>query len=193
MASTAWRYGPKDPVGDARWQVATGRLTAARTGQAMEPILVDDRFDPGQFSDLMDQRFRVVAGEPMAASAASGWLTMDRLMNLFGGDQRTVGFAMPRLSTPFLSAGRSWGLALHSDRIRGRGLRRVGGVEIEPVLEIVDARFKFGKALFVELDERKNRRLDFWRSRLPQGFWDRGRPCHTGRIIASFANHNPRL
>ena len=100
---------------------------------------------------------------------------------------------MSRLPAPFLPAGRSWGLALHSDRIGGRGLRRVGGVELEPVLEIVDARFKFGKALFVELDKRKDRRLDFWRSRLPQRFWDRGRPCHAGRIITSFANDNPRL
>ena len=159
----------------------------------MEPILVDYRLDPGKFSDLMDQRFGVFAGESMAASAASGWLTMDRFMDLFGRDQGTKSFTMSRLSTPFLPAGRSWGFALHSDRIRGRGLRRVGGVELKPALEIVDARFKFAKALFVELDERENRRLDFWRSRLPQRFWNRGRPCHTGRIIASFANDNPRL
>src|ERR1700678_4236386 len=141
------------PSGDARWQGATGRLTAARTGQAMEPKLVDDRLDPGQFSDLMDQRFRVVAGETMAASAASGWLTIDRLVNLFGRDQRAVGFAMSKLPAPVLTARGSRGLALHSNRIRGRGLRRVGGVELEPVLEIVDASFKFGKTLFVELDE----------------------------------------
>jgi hypothetical protein len=179
--------------GDPHWQGAAGRLTAARTGQAMESILVDDRLDLGQFSDLMDQGFGVVARELMTASAASGWLTMDRLMNLLGWNQRTVGFAMSKLPAPFLSAGRSRGLALHPDRIRGRGFRRVRGVELEPVLEIVDARFKFGKTLFVELDERKNRRLDFWRSRLPQRFRDRGRPCHAGRIIASFANINPRL
>ena len=159
----------------------------------MEPILIDDRLDLGQFGDLMDQGFGVVAAEFMTASAASSRLTVGRLANLFGRDQGAVGLTMSGLPAAFLSAGRSRGLALHSDRIRGWGLRRVGGVELEPILEIVDARFKFGKALFVELDERKNRRLDFWRSRLPQGFWDRGRPCHAGRIIASFANDNPRL
>jgi hypothetical protein len=100
---------------------------------------------------------------------------------------------MSRLSAPFLPGREKPGLALHSDRIRERGLRRVGGVKLEPVFEIVDARFKFGKALFVELNERQNCRLDFWRNRLPQGLRDRGRPCQTGRIIASFANDNPRL
>ena len=64
------------PGGDALWQGAAGRLTAARTGQAMEPILVDDRLDPGQFGDLMDQGFGVVAGESMAASATSGRLAV---------------------------------------------------------------------------------------------------------------------
>jgi hypothetical protein len=39
---------------DAERQRAAGRLAAARAGQAMEPILVDDWFDLGQFSDLMN-------------------------------------------------------------------------------------------------------------------------------------------
>src|SRR5262249_16800469 len=149
--------------------------------------------DLGQFSDLMDQGFGIVARELMTASAASGWLAMNRLMNLFERDQRTVGFAMSRLPAPFLPAGRSRGLALHSDRIRRRRFLRVGGVELEPVLEIVDTCFKLSETLFVELHERKNRRLDFRRSRMPQRFWDRRRPCHARRIIASFTNDNPRL
>ena len=100
---------------------------------------------------------------------------------------------MSGLPAAFLSAGRSRGLALHSDRIGGRGLRRVRGVELETILEIFDTRFKFGEALFVEVGKRKNRRLNFRRSRVPHRFWDRGRPCHAGRIITSFANDNPRL
>ena len=35
----------------------------------MEPILVNDGLDLGQFSDLMDQRFGVVADEFMTASS----------------------------------------------------------------------------------------------------------------------------
>ena len=82
---------------------------------------------------------RVVAGELMTASAASGRLTVGRLANLLGRDQGTVSLAMSRLTAAFLPAGRSRGLAFHSDRIRGRRLRRVGRVELEPILEIVDA------------------------------------------------------
>jgi hypothetical protein len=181
------------PGGDAQRQGAAGHLAAARAGQAMEPILIDDRLNLGQFSDLMDQGFGVVAGELMTASAASGRLTVDRLANFLGRDQGAVGLAMSGLPAAFLSAGRSGGLTLQSDRI-GRGrLRRVGGVELEPVLEIMDSRFKLGKTLFVGLDDRKDGRLDFWRSRLPQRFWDRRRPCHAGSIVASFVNDNPRL
>ena len=52
------------PSRDARRQGAAGRRAAAGAGQAMEPVLVDDRLDPGQFGDLMDQGLGVVAGEP---------------------------------------------------------------------------------------------------------------------------------
>src|SRR5271166_5648064 len=179
--------------GDARWQGSAGRLAAARAGQTVEPILIDDWLDLGQFGDLMDQGGGVIAAEFMTASAASSRLTVGRLANVLGRDQGTVSLTMSGLPTSLLSAGRSRRLALHSDRIGRRGLRRVRGVELETILEIIDTRFKLGKALFVELDERKNRRLDFWRSRVPHRFGDRGRPCHAGRIIMSFANDNPRL
>jgi hypothetical protein len=159
----------------------------------MEPILVDDRLDLGQFSDLMDPGFGVVAGELMTATAAGSRLAVGRLANLLGRGQGAIGLAMSRLAATFPSAGRSRGLTLQTNRIRGWRLRRVGGVELEPVLEIMDARFKLGEALVVELDECKDRHLDFWRSTCPQRFWDRGRPCHAGRIVASFANDNPRL
>jgi hypothetical protein len=192
MASTACRCGPKDPTG-AHWQSAAGRLTAARTSQAAEPIFVDDRPIPGKFSDLMDQGFRVVARKLMTASAASGLLTMDRLMNTFRRDQRTVGFALSRLPVPILPVERSRGSALHSDRISGRGLRRVGGVQLVTYPQIADARFKFGETPFVELHECDYRRLDLRRSRIPQRLWARGRPFHARRTITSIANDNPRL
>jgi hypothetical protein len=159
----------------------------------MESILIDDRLDLGQFSHLMDQGFGVIAGELMTTSATSGRLTVGRLANLLGRDQGAVGLTMSGLPATFPAAGRSRWLTLHSDRVRRWRLRRVGGVELEPILKIVNACFKFGETLFVELCEHKDRRLDFWRSRIPHGFGDWGRPCHACRIIASFANDNPRL
>jgi hypothetical protein len=42
--------------GNARRQGGAGGDFAIGTGQAMEPILIDDRLDLGQFGDLMEQR-----------------------------------------------------------------------------------------------------------------------------------------
>ncbi len=152
---------------DTLRQRAAGRLAAARAGQAMEPILIDDRFDLGQFSDLMNQGFGVVASELLTASAASNRFTVDRLANLLGRYQSAVSLAMSWLPAAFPSSRWSWRLTLQPDRIRGRGLGRVGGVEFEPVLKIIDARFKLGNALFVDRNEREDRRLEFRRRRVP--------------------------
>jgi len=92
----------------------------------MEPILVDDRLDLGQFSDLMDQGFGVLARDSMTTTTASSQLAVGRLANLLGWNQVAVGFAMSGLASALPSAGRSGGLTLHSDWIRGWGLRRVG-------------------------------------------------------------------
>ena len=133
----------------------------------MEPILIDDRLDLGQFGDLMDHGLGVVASRVHDRIGGKRRLTVDRLANLLGRDQGTVSLTMSGLPAAFLPAGRSRGLALHPDRIGGRGLRRVRGVELETILEIIDARFKFGKALSRRTRQRKNRRLNFWRSRVP--------------------------
>jgi hypothetical protein len=159
----------------------------------MEAILVDDRLDPGEFSDLMDQGLWVVAGEPMTTTTTGGRFAVDRLVDLLWRGQRTVGLAMSRLPAAFLAAGRSGRLALHPDGIGRRRLGRVGGVELEPILEIPETGLHLGKALFIGLDERKNRGLDFWRSLFPDRFWERGRPYHAGKIMASFGNAKPRL
>jgi hypothetical protein len=166
----------------------------------MEAILVDDRLDPGEFGDLMDQGFRVVAGEPMTTTTTGGRFAVDRFVDLLRRGERTVGLAMSRLPAAFLAAGRSGRLALHPDGIGRRRLGRVGGVEFEPVLKVPEtglhlskSLFRFGKTLFIGLDERKDCRLDFWRSLFPDRFWERGRLCHAGKITASFGNANPRL
>jgi hypothetical protein len=133
----------------------------------MEPILVNDRFDLGQFSDLMNQWLGVVASELLTATAASCRFTVDRLENLLGWYQSAASLAMSWLPAAFPSRRRSWRLTLQPDRIRGRGLGRIGGVELEPILKIIDARFKLGNAPFVDRSERENRRLEFRRCRVP--------------------------
>ena len=44
---------------------------------------------------------------------------------------------------------------------------RVGGVELEPVLEIANSVLEMSDALLVVLDEKHDRRLKLRRSRLP--------------------------
>jgi hypothetical protein len=133
----------------------------------MEPILIDDRFDLGKFSDLMDQGFGIVTGEFLTASATSGRLAVERLVDLLRWDQGTVSLAMPVLPTAFFATGWGGGLALHPDGVRRGWLGRVGGVELEPVLEIVEPVLKSGDALLVVLDEEEDRRLKLRRCRLP--------------------------
>ncbi len=133
----------------------------------MEPILVDDRLDPGQVGDLMDYRFEVVASESMTATATGVGLAVERLADLLGRYQDALGFSMSGLATALLPAGRSRGFPLHPDRI-GRGrLGRVGGVELEPVLEIAEPVFKAGDPLLVGLNQRDDPRLQFRRGRVP--------------------------
>ena len=133
----------------------------------MEPILIDDRLDPGQFGDLMDQRFGVVAGESMTTSATGGRLAVERLADLLGWDQGALGLAMPGLTAAFLLAGRSRGLPLHPDRVGRGGLGRVGGVELEPGFEVTEPVLKDREAILVGLDQREDRRLQLRRGRLP--------------------------
>ena len=118
----------------------------------MEPILIDDRLDLGEFGDLMDQGFGVVAGEFMTTTATRVGLAVERLADLLRRHQGTNRFAMTALSTPFLAAGRSWRFPLHPDRVGRGGLGRVGGIELEPVL-------KKGNTILVGLNQSADRRL----------------------------------
>ena len=77
-------------------------------------------------------------------------------------------------TTTLLLTGRRGGLALQSDRVGRRRFGGVGGAELQPVLKVLDPLFELCKPLFVVRDQRKDRRLDLWRSLIAQGFRDRG-------------------
>jgi len=148
---------------DTQGQAAARRLAAVGARQAMEPILVDDRLDLGQFGDLMDEGFGIVTGEMVTTTTTGSRLAVDGLANLLRRDQTAVGFAMSGLSSTLLPARRGGGSALHSDRIGGGRLGRVRGVELEPALKIVDPVLQLSDASLVELNESENRRLMFRR------------------------------
>jgi len=125
----------------------------------MKPILIDDRLDPGQFGDLVDQRLGVVAGEFMTTTATRVGLAVERLADLLRRHQGTARLTMSALPAAFLLAGRSRRFPFHPNRI-GRGrLGRVGGIELEPVLEIDEAVLKEGNALLINLYDGEECRL----------------------------------
>jgi hypothetical protein len=133
----------------------------------VEPILVDTRLDLGEFSDLMDHRLGVVAGQFMTTAATGVRLALERLADLLGWNQRSPCLAMSWLPSAFLLAGRGRGSPLHSNRIGRRGLGRVSGIELETVLKIPEPALKERKAILVRLDKRKDRRLQLRGCRLP--------------------------
>jgi hypothetical protein len=73
----------------------------------VEPILVDDGLDPGQFGDLVDKGHGVVAGESMTAAATGGRFAIERLADLLGRHQAPACLAMPTLAATLLPGGRS--------------------------------------------------------------------------------------
>ena len=158
----------------------------------MEPILVDDRLDFGQFGNLMDQGFWVVARESMSTTATGLRLAVERRADPLGRDQCAVGPTMSGLPAAFLAPGRGGRLAFQADGVGRGGLGRVGGVEFEPRLEVVELSLEGGDPLLVSLDQRRDRQLKLGRSRVPKGFRKRRRWCHDGKIVTSFANSNPR-
>jgi hypothetical protein len=157
----------------------------------MEPILVDDRYDLGEFGDLMDQGRGILALEIVTATTAVRRLALEGLVDLLGGDQRALGLTPSGLSAAFLLAGRSGGLPLHSDRI-GRGrLGGVGGVELQSGLEVADAGFELGDVLEMALNQDEDRRLDLGRGAAPKRIRERRRGCHLSKIVSWLANSKP--
>ena len=173
------QYGPEvgaeAPGGHALWQFAAGRRATGGTAQAVEPILVNDRLDPGQFGDLMDQGFGVVAGEFMTTAAAGVRLALEGLADLLGWYQGSPCLAMSRLPTAFLLAGRGRGSPLHPDRVGRGGLGRVGGVELEPRFQVEDSSFEIGDPLLHSTEHCRDRRLGVGRNLVPELIRDRKR------------------
>ena len=174
---------PEASTGDTGGQGPAGGLPTAGTGQAMEPVFVDDRLNLGQLGDLMDQGGGIVALKFIPAAATRGRLAIEGLVDLLGRDQGAVSLAMPGLSAPLLPTARHRRLALQADRI-GRGwLRRVGRVELEPSLEVVDSGFQRRELLLMDLDQRQDCRLKLRRGAIPEMIRER-RGWHYSKVVS---------
>src|SRR5262245_49927741 len=104
----------------------------------MQAVLVDEGLDLGELGDLMDQGGGVLPVQRLAATTAGAGLAVARRAELVGRDQGAEGLGMSRLSAAFPPGRRSRRLSLQADGVGGWGLGGVGGVELEPGLEIAD-------------------------------------------------------
>ena len=154
----------KGPGGDTRRQDGTGRGPTARTGQTMEPILVDHRPDRRHFGHLVSDRLGVVAMQLVAAPSALGRLAFNDLPELLRRDQGSGLVAMAGLAAPLLSRGRNRWSPLDRRGIRRRRLGGVGGVLVDPLLQLGDPSFEGSH-------HRNNRRLCVRRERIPEDLW----------------------
>lgn len=113
------------PGRHTRWQAGTGREAALRTGQAMEPVFINDGTERRDFGDLVPQWLGIVAVKLLTALAAGRRLAFNDVTNLFGGNQGADTTLMTGLSSSFLPRRGNRRGTFDCGRI-GRG--RLGGI-----------------------------------------------------------------
>ena len=144
----------------------------------MQAVFVHQRLDPGQVGDLMDQRGRVGALQRLAAPPAGIGLAISGRAELLGGDQGAERLAMARL-TAALPPGRwSRWLSFQPDGIRGGRLGGVGGIELEPGLEIAHCGLQFGDLILDGFPGVQERGLGVGGHGAPEWFRDRNPAAH---------------
>jgi hypothetical protein len=106
----------------------------------VEAVFIDIGTDRRDFSDLVSQRIGVVSLKRGATALALCRLDLEGLSKLFGWDQRSDMAFVPGLSSALAPGRRDRRSPLELDggRIGGRRLGRIGGVEVEPGLQLGD-------------------------------------------------------
>jgi hypothetical protein len=138
----------------------------------MEPVLVDQGLNLGQFGDLVDQGTGVITDQGVAAAAAIPGPTLGDRAHFLGRDQAPQSPAMSRLPTPFATGGPGGRFAFQPDGIGGRRLGRIGGIELQPRLQIADALLQFGDPPRVRIQDSQEGNLGFRRDSAPERFRD---------------------
>src|SRR4051794_39585814 len=137
----------------------------------MEPIFIHHGQDGRQFGDLVADRFGVIAGEGIAAPAASGRLTVDDLAELLGGDEWAGLAMMAGLPAPLLARGGGRRPSLDRGGIGGGGLGGIGGILAELLFEV-------GDPLLEGLDQARDSGLYLGRERIPESLRERWSSYH---------------
>src|SRR5262249_29844639 len=127
--------------------------------------------------DLMTQRLRVVAVQGLLAMAAGAWFAVVDGVGVI--DEGALDLGVSALTACFVVGRRlGWG-AFEGGRVGRRRLGGVGGVLVEPLLEISHLLVKFLKALLVALDKSQDGCLGNGRNLVPQFSRDRRNGRHT--------------
>src|SRR5262245_6791040 len=130
----------------------------------------------------MDQGGRVIADQGVAAATAIGGPALGNRADLLRRDQTALCPAMSRLPAPLPDGGGGGGLALEPDGIGRRGLGGVGGIELQPSLEIADALLQLEDLRIDGVQDGQDGDLGFRWDGVPEWFRD-GRPRdHTSDI-----------
>jgi hypothetical protein len=108
----------------------------------VELVFIDDGANGRHFSDLVTDRFGVIALEVLTALPALLRLALDHLAKLFGWNQGANTTEVTGLPAPFLARGRSGRSTLDRGRNRGRRFGGVGRVLIDPFLQGGDPLFQ---------------------------------------------------
>ena len=168
------------PIPEPLWNTIPADAQAALLAawKAMESVLVDDRLDPGQFGDLMDQGLGILAAEGVATAAAGTGLTVGGRAEFLGRDQGPKRLAMAGLPAALPPRWRSRRLALQDDRVGGGRLGGVGGVELEPGLEIAHEGFQLSDPILHRLPGSQECGLGVGGYGVPEGFRDRKLLAH---------------
>src|SRR5262245_14501937 len=167
------QVGAEPAGGDALGWGGAGSHPATGAAEAMQAILIDDRLDPGQLGDLLDQGGEVVAVQGLTAVTARIGLAVGGPAEPLGRDQDPGGPAMPGLAAPLAPALGPGRLALQADGVGRRGLGRVGGIELEPGLKVADALLQLSELLSHLGPGGQEGGLGFWWDGVPE--WSRDR------------------
>jgi hypothetical protein len=139
----------------------------------MQAVFGDDRLDLGPFGDLMDQGVVVLPVQRVTTAPAGVGLAVSAGAEFLGRDQGSKRLEMAGLSTSFSPGRRSRWLSFQADRIRGRRLGRVGGIELEPSLEIAHRGFQLGDPILQGFPGSQEGGLGFRRHGVSERFRDR--------------------
>ena len=176
---------PEASPRDSRGEISTRGCAAFGAAQAMESVLVDQRLDLGQFGDLVNQGSRVITDQGVAAAAAIRGSAIGDRAYLLRWNQAPQCPAMSRLATPFPTGGRGGRLTFQADGIRRRRLGGIGGIELEPGLQIADALLQFGDPSLEGVQDGQDGNLGFRWDGVPERFRDGRLRNHAKSITKS--------